>query len=279
MSKMKEGLSKDEVKLLKRIFWRSQNYAIAWCYSRMCGTSVAWVLYPFINWLYPKKEQKEKKVEALTRETAFFNMTPQISPFCFSIFASMEKEAAENEDFDVSSINAIKASIQGPLAGIGDSLFWVTWRLIVTGIALPYCLAANPIGPILFFLGFNIPSYIVRYYLTFAGYKAGTTLISNAYESGLIQLLTKTAATIGLIMIGGMVASQVSVPLNVVVDLSGAKLDLAKDVFNGIVPGFLELTLTMAALFLIKKKTNILLIILGIFAISILGAYFGVFAQ
>ncbi len=171
MSKLKEGLSKDEVKLLNGIFWRSQNYAIAWCYSRMCGTSVAWVLYPFLNWLYPKEEDREKKLEALKRETAYFNMTPQISPLCYTLFAAMEKEAAEDEAFDVSSINAIKASIQGPLAGIGDSIFWVTLRIIITGIALPFALAGNIMGPLLFILGFNIPSYITRYYLTFTGYK------------------------------------------------------------------------------------------------------------
>lgn len=277
MSKLKEGLSKQEVKLLNGMYWRSQNYAIAWCYSRMLGTSCAWILYPFISWLYPKKEQQEKKMQALDRESkAFFNITPQIGPLCYSIFAAMEKEAAENDDFDVSSINAVKASIQGPLSGIGDSLFWVTWRVIITGIALPMVMEANPMGPIIFALGFNIPSYVLRYYLTFIGYKLGTTFISKVYESGLIQLLTKTAATIGLIMIGGMVAQQVSVPLNLTLNLSGAELNVL-EVFNGIVPGFLEFGLMMLVLYLVKKKANVLLIILGVFAVCILGALVGIF--
>ena len=94
MSKLKEGLSNDEVKLLNSMFWRSNNYAIAWCYSRMLGTSVAWVLYPYISWLYPNSDkdpaQKQRKLTVLDRESkGFFNITPQVAPLCYSIFAAM----------------------------------------------------------------------------------------------------------------------------------------------------------------------------------------------
>ena len=64
MSKLTEGLSKQEVKLLRQMYLRSGNYAIAWCYSRMLGTSVAWILYPFISWLYPNEEDHDKKNES-----------------------------------------------------------------------------------------------------------------------------------------------------------------------------------------------------------------------
>ena len=277
MSKLTEGLSKQEVKLLRQMYLRSGNYAIAWCYSRMLGTSVAWILYPFISWLYPNEEDHDKKMKALERQSkGFFNITPQIGPLCYSIFAAMEKEAAEKEDFDVSTIDAVKASIQGPLSGIGDSIFWVTWRVIVTGIALPFCLKGSAVGPILFLLLFNIPGLILMYYLLFTGYKLGTTFISNIYESGLIQLLTKTAAVIGLTMIGRMIAQQVSVPIALTLNLSGAEMNVL-DIFNGIVPGMLELGLAFLCLRLVKKRTNIMFIILGIFAAGIFGAFIGLF--
>lgn len=96
------------------------------------------------------------------------------------------------------------------------------------------------------------------------------------YESGLIQLVTKAAATIGLIMIGGMIAQQVVVPVNLVMNLSGSEMALV-DVFNGILPGLLELALIMVILKLIEKKTNILFIILGIFVVGIVGAWVGIF--
>ena len=46
----------------------------------------------------------------------------------------MEESNARNEDFDTSSINNVKVALMGPLAGIGDSMFWGTLRVIATGI-------------------------------------------------------------------------------------------------------------------------------------------------
>lgn len=275
-NKLTSGLSQDEVRELKRIYHRSQHYAMVYNYSRLCGNSVAYGLYSFLNWLYPNPEDKEKKIEALVRHTKFFNLTPQFSPFCFSLFASMEKQAKENPDFDVSTIDAIKASIQGPLSGIGDSIFWVTWRIIVTGLALQFSLQGSIIGPILFILAFNIPCYIVRYILTFVGYKMGTSFIEHASESGLISVITKVASIIGLIMVGGMAANQISVPIILEYSLNGATQPIA-DIFNSILPGLLELVFTFSLLKLIKNKVSITKIIMLVFALCILLAGVGVF--
>lgn len=276
MSKLQEGISKDEVKLLKQIEWRSQFYALVYSYSRLCANSIPYALYPYINWLYPNPEDKEKKVAALKRGLAYWNMTPSFSPFCFALFASMEKEAKENPNFDVSTINAIKASIQGPLAGIGDSIFWVTWRIIVTGIALQFSLQGSIIGPILFILLYNSLNYATRHFGLYIGYKMGTNFLSKAYESGLIQVITKTAAIIGLIMVGGMAASQVSIPIALTYSLNGAEQSIY-DIFNSILPGLLELMFTLGVLKLVKKKVNIIYIILAVFAFCILGAMVGLF--
>ncbi len=77
-------------------------------------------------------------------------------------------------------------------------------------------------------------------------------------------------------MIGGMVAQQVSVPLNVVLNMSGAELNVL-DTINGILPGILEVGLVLLLLKLLKKKVNILLIIFSILAVCILGAAAGIF--
>lgn len=275
-NKLTSGLTQEEIKQLKKIYHRSQHYAIVYNYSRLCGNSVAYGLYPFLNWLYPNPEDKEKKIEALVRHTTFFNLTPQFSPFCFSLFASMEKEAKENPDFDVAAIEAVKASIQGPLSGIGDSIFWVTWRIIVTGIALQFSLQGSIIGPILFILAYNIPSYIIRYVLTFVGYKMGNTFIEQAYESGMISVITKVASIVGLIMVGGMAANQIAIPIILEFSLNGATQSVA-DIFNSILPGLLELTFTLVLLRLIKHKMSITKIIILVFVICILCAAIGIF--
>lgn len=277
MSKLTEGLSKEEIKLLKNLNIRTWVCHLTWSYTRVHGTATGWSMYRFISWLYPNKEDKEKKIAALNRQSKeYFCMTPQINVLPISIFAAMEKEAAEHEDFDTSSITAVKASIQGPLSGIGDSFFWITLRTIVTGLCIPWVMSGNPMGFLLWAILMNAPVFILRYYLTFIGYKMGTNFISKIFDSGLIDIITKTATTIGLVMIGGMIASTVSVPISLVVNLGGSEM-VVSDIFNGIFPGCLELALSLLIIWMVKKKVNIMWIIVSIFAIAILGSAVGLF--
>ena len=276
MSKLKEGIPSDELKLLKGIYWRSQNYAMLWSYSRWCGNATTWILYPYINWLYPNPEDKEKKVEALKREQGLMNITPQMAPIMYSLFANMEKEAAANPEFDVSSIDAVRAALQGPLSGIGDSIWWVTWRLICAGVALPLCLAGNPFGPLLFFLLFNIPSYITRYVLLYSSYKMGSDIMTKAEETGLMTKLIRAASIVGLIMVGYMVAGNVAIPLNLSMSIQGESLDILT-LIDSIVPGILSLCLVALITKLLKKRIKIIYIFFGLLMVGILGAAIGIF--
>ncbi|MEJ8735636.1 PTS system mannose/fructose/sorbose family transporter subunit IID [Mediterraneibacter sp. ICN-202921] len=276
MSRLKEGIPKGELKILKRIYWRSQNYGMLWSYSRWCGNATTWILYPFINWLYPDSEDKERKIAALKREQGLMNINPQMAPIIYSLFMNMEKEAAKNPGFDVSSIAAIRAALQGPLSGIGDSIFWVTWRLVSAGVALPLCMSGNAFGPLLFFLLFNIPSYIVRYVLLYSSYKMGDKIITQAEENNIMSSIIRAASIVGLIMVGYMVAANVAVPLNVSMTISDQTVNIL-EMIDGIVPGILSLGLTYVITRLLKKRVKIIYIFLGIFVIGILGAAVNIF--
>ena len=93
----------------------------------------------------------------------FFNTTPYISTAVFGISTAMEESNARNEDFDTSSINNVKVALMGPLAGIGDSMFWGTLRVIATGIGTSLAMQGSILGPLLFWLIFNVPAFAVRY--------------------------------------------------------------------------------------------------------------------
>ena len=82
----------------------------------------------------PQREDPEQlahKKEAYEREMAFYNCTPQTSAFTLGLAASMEEQyAADRENFNPETINAVKTSLMGPLSGVGDSFFQGTVRLI-----------------------------------------------------------------------------------------------------------------------------------------------------
>lgn len=67
----------------------------------------------------------------------------------------------------------------GPLAGIGDSIFWGVLRVIAAGIAVGLGMSGNILAPVVFLLLFNVPSILIRYYGTFLGYKTGFRIYSE----------------------------------------------------------------------------------------------------
>lgn len=70
----------------------------------------------------------------MARHISYFNTTVPMSTFIMGLCGAMEKENSENKDFDAGSINPSRP--HGPLAGIGDSIFWGVWRVICAGIAI-----------------------------------------------------------------------------------------------------------------------------------------------
>lgn len=264
-------------KLTKRelhsIFFRSFTLEWDWNYERQMNMGYCYSLLPVIKKLY--KNPEEQKL-AMKRHLEFFNTTPHMSTLILGISAAMEEENANNPNFDTNSINDVKVSLMGPLAGIGDSFIWGTLRIIATGIGLSLATQGNILGPILFFLIFNIPAQGLRYYLMFAGYKLGGGFLAKLQKSGLMELLTYGASILGLIVIGGMTEANVSINVPLAIG-SGDEATTLGEVFNQIVPGFLPLLFTFAIYYLLKFKnikTTTLLVIFIL--IGFVGAFFGI---
>lgn len=105
---------------LNKVFWRSIPYEHSWNYERMGNVGFTWAMMPLLKKLYPKKEQF---TQALKRNLELYNMTPYIVTLPLGISAAMEEANSINEDFDETSISAVKLALMGPLSGIGDSFF------------------------------------------------------------------------------------------------------------------------------------------------------------
>lgn len=116
---------------LKKMFLRGLALEYSWNYERQQNMGYCYAMLPIIKKLYKKKEEQ---IEAVKRHMEFFNTTPYVSTLVLGISTAMEESNANNEDFDTSSISSVKASLMSPLAGIGDSLFWGTLRVIATGV-------------------------------------------------------------------------------------------------------------------------------------------------
>ena len=160
MENSKQVTSVDN-KLLRQLYWRSFSLYAAVTPAKQGASGFSYAMQPFLENFYQDDEERRK---AMVRHMAYFNTNLAMYPFILGVTASMEKENAEKADFNDESINAIKTSLMGPLAGIGDSLFWGVLRTIAAGIAVSLAMAGNIFAPIVFLLIFNIPVQLVRWY-------------------------------------------------------------------------------------------------------------------
>lgn len=258
---------------LNKVFWRSFGLEWSWNYERQMNMAFAHALIPIIEKLYPSKVDR---TDALKRHLEFFNTTPHLATLILGITASMEESNANNPDFDTESINNIKISLMGPLAGIGDSFIWGTLRIIATGIGISLANQGNILGPILFLLVFNIPAQGLRYYFMHAGYKLGSSFLTKIQESGLMSQITYAASILGLAFIGGMTAENVALNIPFTIG-SGEAATTMGDICNNIMPGLLPLLFTFFVYYLLKKKnvkTTTLLLMCA--SIGLIGAFFGI---
>lgn len=207
----------------------------------------------------------------------FFNITPHVSTFVGGITLAMEEMNANQEDFDESSINAVKAALMGPLSGIGDSLLLGTLRVLAVGIGTSLALKGSILGPILFLLIFNIPAFALRYICAMKGYELGATYLEKIQKSGMMQKFMLAAAILGVMVIGGMTNELVSVSTPLAIG-SGDSATKIQSILDGIMPGMLALGVTGLYYKLLGKNVNVMWMIIGTAILGIICAQFGILA-
>ena len=259
-------------KELMSVFWRSFTINASFNYERQMSQGFVYSMIPALKKLYPAKEDL---AQSLTRHGEFFNVTPMVAPLVMGITAAMEEENSKSDDFDINSVNSVKAALMGPLSGIGDSIFWGTLRPLAAGIACSLALAGNAFAPILFLLLFNVFNVACRYFGLFKGYEMGTSFLTKLEKSGALQKVFVAAGIIGLLVIGAMSASMVSVKLALAIG-SGDSAILLNDVINNIMPKMLPLLVTLLLYKLIRKGYKVNTLLLGIIVVSIVLCFFGI---
>ncbi|MFO3903432.1 PTS system mannose/fructose/sorbose family transporter subunit IID [Enterobacter hormaechei] len=258
---------------LRRVFWRSFQMEFSWNYERQMNLAFVYALIPVLKKLYP---QKAELATALKRHLVFFNTTPHIVTLLLGITTAMEEKNSQQQEMDGTAIDNVKASLMGPLAGLGDSFFWGTLRLIATGIGTSLALQGNILGPILFLLVFNVPHILVRWLFTRWGYVLGTGVLHRVQKSGMMESLTYGASIIGLMVVGAMAASMINITIPITFGAGEAKTGV-QDIINNIMPCLLPLISFGIVYWLLGRKVKPLTIIGGMALVGILESWIGMF--
>lgn len=263
---------------MTKMFIRSMFLLGSFNFERMQSVGFCVTLIPALKKLYKGNELKA----ALKRHLEFFNTQPFIASPIMGITAAMEEQRSQGMPIDEGSISGVKVGLMGPLAGVGDPIFWGTARPVLAALGASVALSGSIIGPLIFFLAFNAIRLATKWYGLNYGYQKGTEIVADM-KGNKLKKLTEGASILGLFVMGALVSKWTSV--NIPYELSrytGADgvevITTVQSILDQLIPGLVPLLMTFACMSLLKKKVNPLLIIFGLFAIGILGYWMGILA-
>ncbi|EIA21652.1 PTS system mannose-specific transporter subunit IID [Listeria fleischmannii subsp. coloradonensis] len=272
-----EQVTIGEKKLTKRdlmgVFIRSNLFQGSWNFERMQSLGFCFSVIPVIKRLYPEKGPEREL--AIKRHLEFFNTHPYMAAPILGVTSAMEEQKANGADIDESAINGIKVGLMGPLAGVGDPIFWGTVRPVLAALGAGFATDGSIIGPLLFFVLFNAIRLGFRYWGVVYGYTKGTDVVSDM-SGGVLQKLTEGASILGLFVMGALVNKWTTIYVPLVAytttDDNGKKVDTTvQSILDQLMPGLLALGLTFLCMWILKKKVNPLWLILGLFVVGIVG--------
>ena len=259
---------------LRKMFWYSIPFYNLWSMERQAASGCLFTMMPLLKKLY--KDQPEKLKESLVRNNELYAIADQFHEFVAGVLISMEEENAKTDGFDTSAISNVKVALMGPLAGVGDSFFLGTLRVLAIGIGASLMAKGNPLGILMFLLVWNVPCFLIKYFGTFLGYRLGANFITKAAESGIMQKIMEAAGIIGMMAIGAMSVTSVSTNFALAIG-SGDSATTFQAVLDSIMPACASMGLTWGMYALLRKKVHPLILIFGVMAVSILFSAIGIF--
>ncbi|PNL92802.1 PTS mannose transporter subunit IID [Aggregatibacter aphrophilus] len=265
---------------IRSTYWRSTFLLGSFNFERMQSMGFCVSMIPVIKRFYSNKEDQ---AAALKRHLEFFNTQPWVASPIIGVTAAMEQERANGaKNIDDAAISGVKVGLMGPLAGVGDPIFWGTLRPVLAALGAGLAITGNWIGPLLFFIGINLCRALTRWYGFKYGYEKGTEIV-NDMGGGRLQKLTQGASILGLFVMGSLVSKWTTI--NISLELLRYKNQMGEEVvttvqsvLNDLLPGLAALLLTFFCMYLLRKKINAMYIIFALFGVGIVGYHFGILA-
>lgn len=262
---------------LNKAYWKFETFAQACCsYERLQAPGFFSGMRNIIEKLY--KDDPEKKAEACQRHMEFYNSEfALVGPVILGAAIAMEEEKANGAEIDGQAISAIKTSLMGPLAGIGDTLRQGTLIPIIGSIAIALGTQGNLLAPIFYMVATLGLNWGISYTLFHKVYKQGTSFIAEFFTGNRMEKIMTIITSMGAITIGALAAKTVKLTTPLAMNLGEKTLSVQTDIFDAVIHNMLPFTVIMLVYWLIgKKKVSINKVIIGIFAVCIIGGLLGI---
>ena len=177
----------------------------SWNFESMQNIGFTYGLLPVAKRLY---KTKEERAAFLKRHLKFFNTHPSMAPAIMGVVIHLEERHKLGEEGILSQVEGIKSSMMGPLAAIGDNVFWEYLRPFsaITGVSIVLLFkdSKHPEmalwGPVVAFLIYNSVNAFIRYQGLIKGYERGMEIVSVIQKFNLTGLIDKLKFSAALML-------------------------------------------------------------------------------
>ena len=178
-----------------------------WNFEGLQNAGFLFVVFPALKRFYP---DKEKRKEILLRHIEFFNTQPYMSGMIIGLVAKMEGEASQKGLASSEEISTVKRNMAGPLAAMGDALFWGTFRPLVAILTAGLMLLSFKINlgfnlilvPVFFIAVYNLVNLPFRYWGIIISYKMGGKIIRRVASINFQNIVNILRLLTGIVLAG-----------------------------------------------------------------------------
>ncbi|SUP68666.1 PTS galactosamine transporter subunit IID [Yersinia kristensenii] len=253
---------------ITKLGFRSALLQSGFNYERMQATGFASAQAPLLKKIYGN--DKAALSAAMKDNLEFINTNTNAVGFLMGLLISLE-ERHESRDL----IKGLKVALFGPLAGIGDAIFWFTLLPIVAGVCASFASQGSILGPIIFFVVY-LALFLLRVVWTHLGYTLGVKAIDKLRASS--GAISRAATILGVTVVGGLIASYVHITVAAKVAVTaGHEVSIQEAFFDKVFPNLLPMVYTLLMYYLLRaKKVSPVTLILVTFVLSIALSWLGV---
>ena len=219
-------------------------------YEKLQGHAYAWAYIPFAKKYY--KDDPEAKRRLLVRHSVFFNTEPQIGQIINGIVTSLEENIALGGEVSEEMPNNIKATLMGPLAGIGDSIIQGIIVPILLSIGMSLASGGSVIGPLFYIIAYAIIGTTISYVSYHTGYKLGVNAI-DAIVGENARRITNAFNILGIIVVGALAAGNIVLTTTLNIPL-GSDWQSLQTTLDNVFPHILPLIAVLVTWWMLGKK-------------------------
>lgn len=240
-------------------------------YETMQSLGAVYAVGPLLEKIYDDKPELLR--DKFKAHLQFFNTQTTFGSAILS--ATMAIEETKEVGCTETAI-AIRTSLMGPFAGIGDALFGTLPRVILAAMSGYAAIEGDFLTGIMTCLGGGALIYCMRWMLIKIGYYEGAKFISERQEQ--LNHIREAVSILGIIIVGGLIAANIKITTPIALSIGDSSKPL-QEVFDSILPKLLPVVTVATVYFAlnIKKMTTIKMVWL-IVIVSLVLAMLGIIA-